>query len=357
MGGDEFTIILERVGDAQEITAIARKVLTSLSEPFILRDRELFVSTSIGISAYPQDGTDVETLVRNADTAMYRAKEQGRGNYQFYTDSLNATAVAKMDLEHGLRGALERNELILYYQPHVSLVTGEPLGSEALVRWQRPGIGIIPPVQFIPLAEETGLIVPMTDWILNTACAQNKAWQDAGYPPMDIAVNISARLFRQNNLVETVERALTTSGLAPNHLTLELTESVLMEDPDAAGEVLRELKVMGIRVSIDDFGTGYSSLSYLKRFPVDTVKIDQSFVREIVANADDAVIAEAIVAMAHSLRLNVIAEGVETLQQLEFLRSIKCDEMQGYFVSRPVPVDEFTAYLDQLDRKDIKRAA
>ncbi|MDO8585636.1 MAG: EAL domain-containing protein [Armatimonadota bacterium] len=352
MGGDEFTIILERVTRIEQTVEIARKVLAALAEPFTLRDREVFVTTSIGISVYPADGGDVETLVRNADTAMYRAKEQGRGNYQFYTDALNASALQRMELENGLRKALERREFVLYYQPHVDLRTGMPLGSEALLRWQRPGIGIISPAQFIPLAEETGLIVPMTEWTLNTACAQNKAWQDAGYPPMDIAVNISARLFRQHDLVETVERALNASGLAPNYLTLELTESVLMEEPDAAGAILRTLKAMGIRVSVDDFGTGYSSLSYLKRFPVDTVKIDQSFVREIATNSDDAVIAQAIVAMAHSLKLNVIAEGVETLQQLQFLRSIKCDEMQGYFVSRPVPAKEFASFLEQLARDE-----
>lgn len=345
MGGDEFTIILTNIESTDNATIVAEKVLDSLSGPFFLAGRELFISASIGISLYPSDGTDVETLVKNADTAMYRAKEQGRNMYQLYTESLNTAALEWMTLENSLRKALERQEFLVYYQPRVDMHTERILGTEALVRWQHPEYGIVPPAQFIPLAEETGLIMPISEWVLHAACLQNKAWQDAGFEPMTIAVNISARQFQQENLVKTITDTLAKTDLRPEHLDLELTESTLMQDPDAAIAVLRELKSMGIRVSIDDFGTGYSSLSYLKRFPVDAVKIDRSFVRDITTNPDDAAIAGAVVAMAHSLKLNVIAEGVETLEQLEFLRNIKCNEMQGYFVSPPVPVDDLNHIL------------
>ncbi|MCL5103157.1 MAG: EAL domain-containing protein [Armatimonadetes bacterium] len=250
-----------------------------------------------------------------------------------------------MTLEHSLRRALERDELLLHYQPQVDIRTGETRGSEALVRWQHPEYGLVPPGKFISLAEETGLIVPMSKWILKAACARNKAWQEAGYLPISIAVNISAKHFHEEDLARTIAKVLADTGLDPQYLELELTESALMQNPEVAVDVLGKLKQMGVRISVDDFGTGYSSLSYLKRFPIDAVKIDQSFVRDITTNPDDAAIAGAVVAMAHSLKLRVIAEGVETLEQLEFLRSLKCDEIQGYFISRPVIAADFVGHL------------
>jgi EAL domain-containing protein (putative c-di-GMP-specific phosphodiesterase class I) len=309
----------------------------------------------MGISLYPADGNDVETLVRQADNAMYRAKEQGRNTYHLYSDALSVAAVEQMTLVNGLRNALDRDEFVLHYQPRVDIRTGEILGAEALVRWRHPDLGLVPPSQFIGLAEETGLIVPMSEWVMRTACAQNKEWQDAGLPPIGIAVNISTRQFQHKGLRKTVEKVLRETGLDSNYLDLELTESTLMQNPDLALQLLCKLKAMGVRVSIDDFGTGYSSLSYLKRFPIDAVKIDQSFVRDITSNPDDAAIAGAIVAMAHSLKLKVIAEGVETLEQLAFLRSLNCDEMQGYFVSRPVPSEEFRQLLEDARRPTAHR--
>lgn len=347
MGGDEFTVILPDVSTTEASGKIAQRILESLSEPFMLDNRELFISASIGISAYPSDGTDVETLVKNADTAMYRAKEQGRNNCQLYTESLYASAMDKMNLEADLRKAIERKELVLYYQPRVDFNRGMILGMEALLRWEHPKYGLISPIEFIPLAEETGLIIPISEMVLRTACIQNKTWQDAGLPAVNVAVNISARSFERGDLVGTVRQVLSDTGLAPEYLELELTESTLMGNPEYACDVLNEIKSMGVKVAVDDFGTGYSSLSYLKKLPIDTVKIDQSFVKDITTNNDDAAIAGAVVAMAHSLKLRVIAEGVETLEQIEFLRSFECDEIQGYFISRPVPTKEFEQLLSE----------
>lgn len=345
MGGDEFTVILSEITNVQDAVIIAKRVLDSLSAPFLLQSQEIFVSTSIGISVYPADGVDAQTLVRNADTAMYRAKALGRNNYQIYTSALNAATLERMTLENDLRRAIEREEFVLHYQPRVDLKNGTILGLEALVRWQHPEMGLIGPDQFIPLSEESGLIVPIGEWVLKTACAQNKAWQDEGLPPVVVAVNISALQVLQGDLVATVEDALAKTGLDAQYLDLELTESTLMHNPELAVETLIKLKSMGIRVAIDDFGTGYSSLSYLKRFPINTLKIDQSFVKDVTSNPDDAAIAGAVVAMAHTLKLKVVAEGVETLDQLEFLRSLNCDEMQGYFISRPVPPEELAMFL------------
>ena len=345
MGGDEFIIIAGEIVSPKDAAAVAHKLLHALSDPFMLDNHELFISASIGISLYPEDGVDVETLVKNADTAMYRAKEQGRNRYHLYTEALNAAVVERMTLENSLRKALERNEFLLYYQPRVDITTGKTVGAEALVRWQHKELGLIPPNQFIPLAEETGLIVPISDWVLHEACAQNKAWQETGLSAIDIAVNISARLFQQEGLRAAIEKVVRETGLNPKHLELELTESTLMHNPELAIETLQQMKEMGVRISIDDFGTGYSSLSYLKRFPIDALKIDRSFVKEITTNTGDAAVATAVVAMARSLNLKVIAEGVETLEQLEFLRTLKCDEMQGYFVSLPVPPEVFAEHL------------
>jgi diguanylate cyclase (GGDEF)-like protein len=352
MGGDEFTIILCDLDTTDEAAAIAGRVLDAFTGPVSLNGREMFISTSIGISIYPQDGSDVETLVRNADSAMYRAKELGRNTYQFYSASMDAESAARIALDSGLRKALEQKEFVTHYQARVDLNSGKVLGAEALVRWQHPEHGLIPPAKFIQLAEDTGLIVPLTEWVIHTACSQNKVWQEAGLLPMDITVNISTRSFQQGDLIKIVQEALSQNSLEPKYLKLELTESTLMHNPDVAVSTLEKLKAMGVKIMIDDFGTGQSSLSYLKRFPVDAVKIDQSFVKDITTNPDNAAIAGAIIAMAHSLKLKVIAEGVETLEQLEFLRSLNCDEMQGYFVSRPAPVDEFTHLLWEARRSD-----
>ena len=340
MGGDEFTLILSQVRNGEEAAMIGRRILEILSKPFALGGHELFLTASVGISLFPSDGSDVEMLVRNADAAMYHAKEQGRNTFHFYTEALNIAAVERMTLEAGLRKALERDELLAYYQPRVNVRTSEIVGIEALIRWQHPDLKLIAPAQFIPLAEETGLIVPMGEWMLRTACAQNKQWQESGLPPIEMGVNVSARQFQLADLVETVTRALRDTHLDPRYLVLELTESALMLNPEHAVSVLRDLKKLGVKVFIDDFGTGYSSLSHLKHFPIDAVKIDGSFIRGVTHDPDDAAIAGAVVAMAHSLKLKVIAEGVETLGQLDFLRSLDCDEMQGYFVSRPAPAEE-----------------
>ncbi|HPP74600.1 MAG TPA: EAL domain-containing protein [Armatimonadota bacterium] len=341
MGGDEFTLVIEGISRAQDAAIVAQRALDVFCQPFMVDGRELFVTASIGISMYPNDGADVETLVRNADTSMYRAKEQGRNTYHLFTESLNATVFERMVMEHSLRKALERDEFIVHYQPRVDIRSGSILGAEALVRWQHPEMGLVMPGQFIPLAEETGLIVPISEWVLDAACSQSKIWQDKNSPILDIAVNISARQFQKGDLVSAVKKALDRTELDPTCLHLELTESILMHNTDAAIDILNKLKDMGVKISIDDFGTGYSSLSYLKKFPVDAVKIDRSFIKDITTNPDDAAIAGAVIAMAHSLKLKVIAEGVETLEQLEFLKSINCDEMQGYFISRPVPAEEF----------------
>lgn len=350
MGGDEFTVILSDIETATDAAKVAKKVLDALAKPFQVDGEELFISASIGISVYPTDGLDVETMVRNADAAMYRAKEQGRNTYHLYTDALNTAAVERLTLANSLRKAVERNEFIVHFQPRVDIKTGKILGAEALVRWQHPEMGIIPPSQFIPLAEETGLIIPLSEWVLRQSCFQNQKWIDKGYDPIDIAVNISGKHVEHRGLKSTIVKVLKESGLDPSHLEMELTESTLMQNPDHAISVLTKIKQMGVKISIDDFGTGYSSLSYLKQFPVDAVKIDQSFVRDVTTDPDDAAIAGAVVAMAHSLKLKVIAEGVETIQQLEFLRDLNCDEMQGYFVSRPVPAYEFEELLLQSTR-------
>ncbi len=345
MGGDEFTVIVPGLASVDDASKVARRTLRAMSKGFQIDSHELFITASIGISLYPTDGDDAETIVRNADTAMYRAKELGRDNYYIYTESLNSASLERLILESGLRSAVNRNELVLFYQPRLALNSGAIIGAEALVRWQHPELGLIPPGQFIPLAEETGLIGPISDWIIDAACRQNKTWQDAGFHKMDIAVNISPCQFRGDGLVSTVRKVLRNTKLDPERLGLEFTESTLMQNTERAVKTLKELKSLGIKLFIDDFGTGYSSLSYLKKFPVNAVKIDQSFIRDITTNHDDAAIAGAVVAMAHSMGLKVVAEGVESLEQLTFLRSIECDEMQGYFVSRPVPSTEMQQLL------------
>jgi diguanylate cyclase (GGDEF)-like protein/PAS domain S-box-containing protein len=341
LGGDEFIVLLNEIAHAQDASMVARRILKELARPFTLAGHEVFVTASIGIALYPLDGTDTDNLLKNADVAMYHAKNQGRNNYQFYTKSMNATALQRLDLENDLRKALDRGEFLLYYQPTVDIQTRTIYGAEALIRWNHPKKGIISPGDFIPLAEETGLIVPIGEWVLRTACSQNRAWQNAGNKPFRVAVNLSGRQFDQEGLIEVVTNALHDTGLDPQYLELEITESTIMKNPEKAATTLRKLKGMGICLSIDDFGTGYSSLGNLRKFPLDTLKIDRSFVMNITTDDDDAAITTAIIAMSHSLKLGVIAEGVESEDQQSFLHELGCDVAQGYLFSRPVPAEVF----------------
>ncbi len=345
LGGDEFTVILEDVRNAPDVAAVAQKIISALSQPMALDGHELYVTTSIGISLYPTDDQQAEILVQHADAAMYRAKEQGRNHYQFFTADMNTRAFERLALENSLRKALERDEFVLHYQPRVDVKSRRITGMEALLRWNHPDLGLVPPAQFITIAEETGLIVPIGEWVLRTASQRNKAWQDQGYPAMSMAVNVSARQFKQGRLVEAVRQVLAETGLDPACLELEITESVAMEHADDSIKKLNELKAMGIRISMDDFGTGHSSLSYLKQFPIDSLKIDKSFLQDTDRDSKDAAIALAISAMAERLNLKVITEGVETREQLAFLVENKSDEVQGYYFSHPLPEEEFTALL------------
>ena len=345
IGGDEFVVVLTDLNQAEDAGPVAQKVLAALSQPASIQGHELRVTPSVGICAYPHDGEDVETLMRNADTAMYHAKEMGRNNYQFFTQQMNIAAQQRLQLENDLRHALEREEFTLYYQPQIELKTGDICGFEALIRWPHPQRGMVAPLQFIPLAEETGLITSIGEWVLRQACAQTRAWQSLGYPELRVSVNCSAQQFRREGIVETVARSLQQAGLPAASLELEITESVIIEHAEQVLVRFRALDEMGVELAIDDFGTGYSSLSYLKRFPVQKLKIDQSFVRDIGSDPDDAAIVSAIIAMAHSLGLKVVAEGVETAEQLAFLKSLGCDGAQGYYFSRPVPAEEVVKLL------------
>ncbi len=345
LGGDEFAVLIEQVSDTRFVGSVARKLLKAVAEIIMLGDQEYQITASVGISTYPADGSDGTTLLKNADIAMYRAKEMGKNNSQFYAAAMNANSMVRLSLETGLRHALERGEFLLHYQPKVDIASGRISGMEALVRWMRPGLGMVSPADFIPLAEETGLIVPIGAWVLKAACERNRAWQRQGMPPLRVAVNLSARQFVQANLVSEVARVLDASGLAPASLELEITESMVMDNPERAIRTLRQLKSMGISLAIDDFGTGYSSLGYLKRFPIDNIKIDRSFIKDIPRNNDDATITRTIIDMTHNLRLKVIAEGVETVAQLDFLRAHGCDEIQGYHFSRPLAEDAFLALV------------
>jgi diguanylate cyclase (GGDEF)-like protein len=345
LGGDEFAILLTTYAQVEEVESKANQILHELSEPFIIDGKELFCTVSIGISVYPTNGHSAEMLIQHAESAMYLAKDQGRNQFQFYTPQLRESAAERMELENSLRRAMGKNEFYLLYQPKVDIKTNQIIGMEALLRWNHGKKGLISPSKFIPVAEETGLIVPIGDWVLRHACAQNKAWQDAGFKPLCVAVNLSARQFQRQNLPSVVRKILDETGLEPQWLELEVTESILMQNIDKTVATLHELKAMGVRISIDDFGTGYSSLNYLKRFPIDTLKIDQSFVRDIANDPDDAAIVTAVISLAHTMKLKVIAEGVETIDQLEFLRHKNCDKMQGYFYSKPLVVDAFTDLL------------
>jgi diguanylate cyclase (GGDEF)-like protein/PAS domain S-box-containing protein len=343
MGGDEFTILLSDLHDRRGAGAVAQKVLEAVRHPVTIDEHELYVTTSVGVAIFPEDGEDAEALLKNADRAMYRAKELGRDNYQYATTAKLEIADGRLGLERRLRHALEREEFLVHYQPMVEIATGRVVGAEALVRWNHPENGLIQPEEFIPVAEETQLIVPLGAWVLRTACAQMKAWHDAGYPWLRVAVNLSPRQFQDHELVATVERVLAETGFPAPSLDLEITESTAMQNAELSLSILNRLKEMGIRISIDDFGTGYSSLSYLKRFPIDTVKIDQDFVRDLTS--DDAAIISAVISMARALNLRVIAEGVETEEQLAFLRREECAEMQGFLHSQPLTPAEFEKAL------------
>jgi diguanylate cyclase (GGDEF)-like protein/PAS domain S-box-containing protein len=344
-GGDEFVVVAERIENEQAAAVLAQRIMQSLAPPFLIAGQQFYASCSIGIGIFPKDGRAASELLKNSDAAMYRAKELGRNNFQFYTPTMNERARERLELDVALRDALDRAEFILHYQPQVDLSTGAVVGVEALIRWQHPTLGLVPPSRFVGLAEETGLIVPIGVWVLRTACAQAKAWQRAGFGDLRMTVNLSARQFAERDLVDVIATILEDTGLAPDLLELELTESLVMTEVEHAVTVLNNLRALGVQLSIDDFGTGYSSLSYLKRFPINALKIDQSFVHEISPNSNDAAISTAIISMAHSLGIRVIAEGVETEAQCEFLSRNMCDQFQGFLFSEPLPADEFTSLL------------
>jgi diguanylate cyclase (GGDEF)-like protein/PAS domain S-box-containing protein len=345
LGGDEFAILREDLDHPEDVAPILEKLMATMHHPFVLEGQEFFLSFSIGIGMYPQDGGDAETLLRNADTAMYRAKAEGRSGYRFYTADMNARAFERLDLESRLRRALERNEFVLHYQPKLDLGSGQVVGVEALLRWRHPDHGLVPPGEFIPTLEDTGMIVPVGRWVLQEACHQARVWQQAGLPPLTMAVNVSTYQFRRDDVCALVHEALASHAINPADLELEITESALMDDVGRAAASIRQLRDQGVRVAIDDFGTGYSSLAYLKRFAINSLKIDRAFVRDVCDDHDDAAIVAAVLAMAQRLQLQVVAEGVETRGQLDFLRNEGCDQMQGYLLARPMPASQLSGWL------------
>jgi diguanylate cyclase (GGDEF)-like protein/PAS domain S-box-containing protein len=345
-GGDEFVLVLENQADENSITEVMQRILTAVAKPWRAGDREFHITSSIGISRYPTDGRDVETLLKNADSAMYKAKERGRNNFQFFARWMDTQVSNRLEMLVSLRQALDKDEFKLFYQPKVSIADGSIIGAEALIRWQSPEQGMVAPDRFIPFAEEAGLIVPIGEWVLRTACAQNKAWQEAGLLQIPVAVNLSPRQLDQS-LPDFVRKVLTESALSAQWLELEITENVVMKDAEKTVATLNALKQLGLKISVDDFGTGYSSLSYLRRFPVDALKIDKSFVRDIARDADSAAIVKAVISLAHILNLRVIAEGVEDHEQYNFLRQNGCDEVQGYYFGKPMSVADFTLRLQQ----------
>jgi diguanylate cyclase (GGDEF)-like protein len=343
LAGDEFMVLLPLLTQPDSAAHVAQRVLDTIARPVSLSGHELRITCGIGIAVFPDDGADIDSIVRNVEVAMHHAKNQQKQSFQFYSSELNARALHRLDLGNQLRKALERDELRLFYQPKNDVQTGKVCGAEALVRWQHPERGLVGPVEFIPLAEENGLIVPLGEWVLQAACLQSKAWQSAGLFSHRISVNVSSHQFRQRRLAETLRAILAGSGADASLLTVEITEGVLMENAEANVKVLQDIKGMGIKLSMDDFGTGYSSLSYLNSFPLDELKIDRSFVKELRQPGDQSAIIAAIISMAHSLELSVVAEGVELKPQLDFLKSQRCDEFQGFMVSKPVPPEEFAA--------------
>jgi EAL domain-containing protein (putative c-di-GMP-specific phosphodiesterase class I) len=341
-------VLISSLESDHALGSVVMKILEQLSEPYRVENNDVYTTASIGIALYPRDGDDAEGLLKNADMAMYQAKEAGRNTCHFFSSELNMRATERMLLESTMRRALERDEFYLVYQPQMELSTGKVEGIEALIRWRHPDLGTVSPDHFIPIAEETGLIIPLGEWVLSTACKQLVHWLQQGYPPLRIAVNLSARQFRQKNLALRIEKILAETGLDPTLLELELTESAVMENPEEAVLTLQQLKGMGIALAIDDFGTGYSSLSHLKHFPIDRLKIDRSFVKHVTHDQNDATIAEAIIALAHSMKLTVVAEGIEQSEQLEFMLQRKCDTMQGFYLSRPAEANAFTDFLKKL---------
>ena len=351
VGGDEFVVLLPEIARTEDAAVVAAKFLASVAEPFSAGGRRIDLTTSIGVSVFPDDGGDAETLLRSADNAMYRAKEKGRNNFQLSNPELSEEAIKRLDLQAGLRQALEKEELVLHYQPVLSLTTGRIIELEALVRWQHPESGLLMPGSFIDVAEKAGMMVPLGQWVLKSAASQLKTWQGRGHPDLRVAVNLSPSQFHERNLASTVQQALTDTDLKPETLEIEITEGVAMEDAEVTVANLLALRDLNVGISIDDFGTGYSSLSYLKKFPVTTLKIDRSFVSDVVTNSADAGIVRAVVAMAHGLKLHVIAEGVETKEQFAYLRDNGCDALQGYWFCRPQPVEAVDVLLaEELER-------
>jgi diguanylate cyclase (GGDEF)-like protein len=352
-GNDEFALLKTQVDSKNDVVETINSLYDVLKFAFDLRDHELYATASVGVSVFPFDGHDSHTLLKNAGAALYKAKRAGGANYQFYTADMHELATRRLALETNLHRAIQNQEFLVHYQPRVSVDSLVITGVEALVRWQHPQLGLVAPTEFIPIAEDTGLIVPIGEWVLRKACEQNRRWQEQGFAPIQMAVNISARQFHDQNLSQTVIRILNESGLAPNYLELELTESSIMQNPEFAAGILTRWKNLGINISIDDFGTGFSSLASLKRLPIDALKIDQSFVRDAQSDADDGAIVVAIITLAHNLRLKVVAEGVETEDQLRFLQSLRCDEIQGYFFSEPRPAEALVSLFDSA-RKQTK---
>ena len=344
-GGDEFVVLLTEVGQSEDAAITARRMLQTVAEAHSVDQHDLHVTTSIGVSVFPDDGMDAETLIKNADTAMYQAKENGRQSYQFFKPAMNVRAVERQSIEESLRRALEREEFMVHYQPKVNLRTGDISGAEALIRWNHPTRGMVPPGDFIPIAEDCGLILPIGNWILREACKQARTWMDAGLPLTTMAVNISAMEFRDDDFLDGVFKILEETGLDPRSLELELTESVLMKRAESTQSILKALRASGVQLAVDDFGTGYSSLSYLRKFPIDALKIDQSFIRQITTAPDETTIVTAVISMGRSLKLRVIAEGVESQEELAFLQAHQCDEAQGYYFSRPVLPEQFAKLL------------
>lgn len=344
-GGDEFTILLPQINNAEEVTKVAQRILQDLKPAFELNNNNLHISSSIGIALYPQDGEDSESLLRKADAALYLTKAQGRNNYQFYSPMMTSKASILLKLENLLHYALDQEEFLIYYQPQVNIQTGEISGMEALLRWKHPELGLVSPGQFIPLAEETGLIIPIGEWAIKAVCAQNKIWQQSGLPPIRVAVNLSARQFQQPNLVTMVAQILKETRLDPRWLELEITETTMMQNVDFAKRAMQDFQQMGVHISIDDFGTGYSSLGYLKKFPFHKLKIDRSFVNELQNNPKDTAIISTVITLGKGLNLTVVAEGVETKQQLKLLRNLKCEVIQGYYFSQPMKAEDATKFL------------
>jgi predicted signal transduction protein with EAL and GGDEF domain len=345
LGSDEFLIVLTNVKEIAYASVAAERFMHAMSAEFVIQGHSLSISCSIGISMFPEDGMDSESLLRNADAAMYSAKESGRNNFRFFTEDMNAQAVERVTLENGLRLALDKKELFLVYQPQMNIATGKIIGLEALLRWQHPTLGIVLPDRFIRIAENCGLIVPIGEWVLRTACAQARKWQDEGIPAVSIAINVSTVQFRQENFCELIRRVLNETGLDPHYLELEMTESIFLADADETLSVIQELKAMGLTLAIDDFGTGYSNFNYLRQFRISKLKIDRSFIRDVGVNPDYVAITTAIISMAKSLNIKVIAEGVEDEAQMSFLRAHQCDEIQGYYFSKPLAVDKVAAKL------------